>query len=200
LANIVYTQADYVQGLKNYLPDGPAWPKDVGSVADKLYNALVTYFPLQSADAVQLIKESFGPTCDWLLQEWEASLGIPDSCIPDLDTWTIDQQKQLVAAKFYSNQGPTQAAFMAFAMNLGVPISIKQFTSSRFGVMRFGEVLKSANMAFTWQVLMPATEWTSYIQCTFQKMKPAHTLLVFDVVVNEILLDLNFELNQSPLS
>lgn len=178
--NPVYAAADYVSALMNLLPRGRVWPREPNSLIAQVAGMLANTFGRNSARARFLLQDSFPATSVELLPEWEATLGLPDACAGPSPT--IQQRQMQVAVAFAGNGGQSKPFYIAYAAALGYTITITEFTGAdaqkwqvnaptftinyfRAGIGRAGEPL--------------ATWGNNVLQCELNRLKPAHTNLVF---------------------
>ena len=129
-----------------------------------------------------------------LLPEWEESLGLPDPCAGESPT--IQARQQQVVARFTAGGGQSKGFFINYAATLGYDITITESSPFVFGDT-FGSALNGPDWAHTWQVNAPSfsierftfgrdafgepfAEWdNNVLQCEFNRLKPAHTILLF---------------------
>lgn len=180
-----FEAADYAVALANLLPRGRAWPAEAGSTRAQLLGALTPPLARLDARAQALLIDAFPRTAVELLDAWEQTLGLPDPCAGVQPTVALRQAQ--VVARFQGFGGQSVGFFVTFAALLGFAITIQEFTGAQhdqwqvtvaasgaalfeFGVGRFGDAFEtlSANA----QVL----------QCEFARLKPAHTLLIWNFI------------------
>ena len=105
-------------------------------------------------------------------------------------------RQQQVAARFVAGGGQSVAFFVGFAATLGYPITITQFTPSRFH-RGFGQPFGGVDWAHAWQVNAPtftverfafgrdafsepfATWDNTVLFCEIRRLAPAHTTVLF---------------------
>lgn len=118
-----------------------------------------------------------------LLPNWEEMMGLPDGCSPLAST--EDERRARVQTKY--TQGKSDASlieitrhpdfFISYAAQLGYTITIGSgLAAFRVSVNRVGDRLNSAGAAHTWTV---SGDWDAELQCIFDDLKPAHTLIVW---------------------
>jgi uncharacterized protein YmfQ (DUF2313 family) len=185
---------DFAALLTKLQPTGDAWPTDADSVLQQSLAALAEPFSYVNARANNLVTDAFPSSTVELLPEWEASLGLPDSCTP-LGA-TIQQRQRAVVAKLVGRGGQSVPYFISVAAALGYTITITQFTAFTFG-MPFGLPLAGLPWSFTWQVNAASitiqhflfghdafgqpfeTFGNNVLICELTKIAPAHTTLIF---------------------
>ena len=189
-----FTAAEYARQFQRLLPRGRIWHRGIGLVQDADIEALMPTWVRLGVRLNDLIAEIFPCTTEELLEEWEATLGLPDPCTGPLDT--IQERQLAVCAKFASRGGQSVAYFEAVAEALGSPIQIEQFKPFTAGDYA-GQPLYGEGWAHAWQITSvqiaiayfsagvsvagePLRSWgNALLECTLQAIKPAHTLLIF---------------------
>jgi uncharacterized protein YmfQ (DUF2313 family) len=129
-----------------------------------------------------------------MLPEWEAALGLPDPCAGVLPTIALRQGA--VRAHLAARGGQSIPYFVSVATALGVTISVTEFAPSRFGD-GFGGRFGGNAWAYVWQVNAPQTRIVPFyfglggfgepfttwgdvsLECVLNRIKPAHTILLF---------------------
>lgn len=194
-----YTDDDFLAGFLNLLPDGPVWPKTPAEGSDapvvaQVSRALIKGYTRNAASGQGLLKDAFPVAPVMLLQEWEATLGLPDPCAGESPSIQVRQQQ--VAARFVASGGQSRAYFIKVAAALGYDITITPQAPSRFG-RAFGAPFGGTDWAFTWQVNYPqftitplafgsqfgqpfATWGNTVLQCELNRLKPAHTIIIWN--------------------
>ena len=176
------------------LPRGRAWPQDLSSLQASVMAALSAVYERSTADANQLLAEAFPATTIQLLQEWEASLGLPDPC--DGTNPTLQARRDHVVARLSGPSGQSVPFIISFAAALGFQITVSEFTSFQFG-QQFGSLMNGDSWAFVWQAnapLVTKNEFTfgtsgfgesfaswgnAALECELQKISPAHSKVIF---------------------
>jgi len=184
--------------LASFLPTGGAWPRDLDSFLMKLVEGLAVEF----ADVEELIKllleEADPNTAQHTLVEWERALGLPDEC-SNVAT-TIQERRLAIVAKYLNEGGQSKAYFQALAQAYGYSVTIEEFRPFVFGISRVGDRLNGpATVRHFWRVTVsdPRVTWFRFgqsqfgdplakiaraedLECIFQRLKPAHTTLIFN--------------------
>jgi uncharacterized protein YmfQ (DUF2313 family) len=130
-----------------------------------------------------MIREAHPLTCNETLADWENEYGLPDPCVTA--TQTIDERKSAVAARLGSVGGQSRAYFIAVAAGMGFSISITEEKPFLIGLSGMGDGIGGDNFAFTWTTTASASLTTAQrqlLECTFQRLKPAHTTVQFQYV------------------
>lgn len=169
---------DYVSAMQALLPRGLAWPRDSGSVLTSTLTALAPAYYRTNAAAIHLLEVAFPATVDDLLPEWNATLGLPGLVGytgNDLPT----QQRQVVAALTDSG-GQSADYFVDLASTLGATLTVSFYrpytVDSPVDVPMYG-----AAWAFAWQVSGAVVGDYIALQTLFERYKPAHTVIVWNL-------------------
>jgi len=143
---------------------------------------------------VTLINEAIPGLSRDLLSEWEEDLGLPDLCSPLAGT---DEERAAIAhAKYYSKyDGQSKQFYIDYAADLGATITVTDYAGAgavfRVDYSRVdrtplegidGARLRSKSSRFKWIVNVYNTGNVSleYLQCNFEKLKPAHTVIIWN--------------------
>lgn len=132
---------------------------------------------------VDFEKETIPGLSEEMLPDWEEMAGLPDECTPLAPT--IPERQARVHTHITQNKGDpalvefnrNQTFFIQYASALGYTITITEPLESevfRVGRNRVGDRVGSTDHAFTWKV---EGDWDATLQCIFEKIKPAHTIL-----------------------
>jgi uncharacterized protein YmfQ (DUF2313 family) len=191
----VATAEDWLAVIRDLHPPGLAHEFADDSVRGRFWlGVAVNMLRLQDFICDFLQNESFPGTAVAMLPDWEKALGLPDPCVTD--ALTIPQRQAACIARLAGGFDPTPANFIALAAQLGFTITITQFPATRFGA-RFGSSF-ARGYRFWWQVnglANPraqarfgsarfgdrfATFGNTLLECTFERLKPAHTGIIFN--------------------
>ena len=186
--------ADYLTQFQRLLPRGRLWHRGLGRVQDADLLTLMPTWSRLHARLNALIGEIFPCSTFELLTEWEATLGLPDPCVGELDS--VQQRVQAVCAKFAARGGQSKTYYRQVAAELGFVIQIEEYTpfvaGSPAGMPAYGE-----SWAHTWSITAladhvwyfiaghstagePLRSWGNrLLECVFERIKPAHTILLF---------------------
>ncbi len=136
-----------------------------------------------------------------LLPEWERALGLPDPCVPVVQT--LPERRQALVNKLTIQGGQSRAFFIATAANLGYRIAITEYRPFQFGLSSFGGRrgrLLLPLSRFYWSVRVSGGRSTRFqfgvssfgrdsfleirkaqdLECIFRRWAPAHTVVIFD--------------------
>lgn len=188
---------DYLGHLKALLPQGAAWPRDVGSMLNMLLRGFAEEFARVDARVTDLRNESDPRTTLEMLVEWESFAGLPDTCSAGIAT-TIEERRATIQAKLLATGGASRAYFMAICASLGYQVEIDTWRPFVCGISRCGDVLSGApSVRHTWRVRVLQSRVTLFragksqcgdllgkisratdLECKLNKLKQAHTRLI----------------------
>lgn len=189
-----FTSAEFTSALQALMPKGLVWPRESGSVQSKTLAGLAPAFARNSSRAIDLLIDAFPASSYELLQEWESTLGLPDTCsggAPSL----IGRQAQVVA-KLTSGLGNTPAYFIGLAASIGFSITIQEYTPTSVDCDVDAEIFGD-EWAHVWKVAAPPTSYSemtvdstvddafSYygnaaLECVLSTVAPANTTIIFN--------------------
>ena len=122
---------DFLAALRLYLPQGRAWSAkdDPNSVMSRFLES----FALRQFAIFQRETNIFAeinPAATFeLIPEWEATLGLPDPCLPaDPPTAMVQQQ---ILTRFLADGGQSIPYFEAVAASLGASVTITELSNGR---------------------------------------------------------------------
>ncbi|MDE2098626.1 MAG: DUF2313 domain-containing protein [Patescibacteria group bacterium] len=201
-----FTAAQYAQAARNLLPPGRAWNhEDNGTSASVLYSiervaavgmtlppaalpgvgsnqsafcdALGIVYGQQDLDSLQMLANFFPATATQGIDEWNASLGLPDPCMGTPATEAAAQQQ--ITARLIATGGQSVPYFLQLASALGFEITITEFTPTEPGAdAPAGMILNANDWAHTWRVNVlnsAVAPPTAQLACLLERYKPAHT-------------------------
>lgn len=204
------TGDDYADALLALLPQGPAWPKSLGSTLERATNGLSQYWGYVDGRAADLLERESDPrkTLE-LLPDWERAWGLPDECFPP--TATIAERQRMLVLKMTWLGGQSRAYFEWVMDWLGFEIHIKEFAPFMAGISQVGDTRPAPDENFRWYIGPPEMRFSwsievgtvtlawfrsasgqagvdphlrigvpTELQCLLNRWKPAHTNLVFD--------------------
>ena len=182
----LFTTADYVRAMQALLPRGPAWPRDVDATLTQVLAGLAGVYAYTNERANNLLVVAFPATVDDMLPEWNATLGLPGLTGysgTDLPT----QQAQVVAALTDSG-GQSPAYFIELAAAFGLTITINGYRPYRVRDSVRTPITGPA-WAHAWRVFGVYEGDYQPLVILFRLYKPAHTVLIFDVPLGDLLLE-----------
>jgi uncharacterized protein YmfQ (DUF2313 family) len=176
-----WSTSDFFAAFQRCLPRGRAWPTWTSAVMNQCFKALMPSYERSAANAAALLIDGFPATTVDLIPEWNASLGLPDSCTPTGQT--LAQQQAAIVEKFSRGGNLSMAYYIARAALLGYTITI----------------VESAPEDRTWTVhaapsgpsifftaggsrsgdLLQYSPGNAELECVFNKIKPADTVVLF---------------------
>lgn len=184
---------DYLQQLQQLLPYGPAWTDDPDAAITKLLTGLSQELARVDARAWQLIDEADPRTTHELLPDWERVAGLPDPCVAArVSDQTLAQRVAALVAKLVQVGGQSVGYFKAIALALGYTIEITlQPPPFRTGWNFCTDRLGTADSVYWWHVtalIDSLSPWrNAVLECTLRALAPAHTLVTFDWLDNDLI-------------
>lgn len=197
---MIFSAADYLTQLRSLLPRGLAWACEVGSTRYQLLRGLAAEFARVDARLVDLRNEADPRTTIEMLPDWEAFVGLPDTC-GGVEVSTIESRRAALQDKLLATGGASRKYFIDLAARLGYPgATIDEFRpmSCNGGC---NDSLWSVADRFVWKMNLPVAGgiWTMTcndgcndylrvgngeysIECRIARLKPAHTVLIFSYV------------------
>jgi len=201
-----YTAEDYTAQLLELLPKGLAWTRRIGTNIRRLLSAAAEELSRVHTLARFLLEEVTPSQTTGSLNEWEEELGLPESCVTSPAT-DDDSRRREIFRKANSLGGCSPAYFEELAAILGFSVKVDEYFKLaqpfKAGQAVAGDALTQGPWLFTWraQVLVPDSavlEFTAgngtagtplrwwgleELECLFEQLKPAHTLIVFTYVL-----------------
>jgi uncharacterized protein YmfQ (DUF2313 family) len=190
-----YSQDEYRDALAALMPTGAAWPRDPGSVLMQVLRTLAAELERVDARAAQLLAETDPAAVAELLADWERVVGLPDPCVTT--SQTVGERRLALEAKLTSQGGQSKLFFIQLAARLGYSVTIDEFASAAAAIAA-GISFTGDQWAHIWRVNVPTSvgvtpfragagsageplrAWSNeVIECQFNRLKPAHTLLLF---------------------
>ena len=191
-----FSAQDYLGALQALMPRGRVWPRDLDATQTRLLLSLAQVYERSDGRSRQLLIDSFPQSAVELLPEWEAALGLPDSCggAPE----SIAERQARVVVKLQEPGGMSKGYFL----NLATVLGCKDVTITEFGPTNCGMTCEVAVMdeqfRFLWKVNLPhqVNNHTAFtvgarcderldryafgaLECQLMRLKPAHTQVIF---------------------
>jgi uncharacterized protein YmfQ (DUF2313 family) len=191
-----YSADEYRNQLQQLLPPGYAIPATEGTEAYLLLDGIAQELARVDGRAEVLISEANPATTTELLPDWERVAGLPDECSNGADS-TIEARRRALLAKLTATGGQSAAYYIQVAKALGYDVTITEFHPFRVGMSQVGDALTNGDWQFTWRINAPETTVMSFkvglsvvgdplatwgndmLECYMNKLKPAHTILLF---------------------
>lgn len=194
-----FSVSDYTGALRDLMPQGIAWPKDVESVQSQLLIAFAKQFQKNDEDAQALIKGAFPATALELLPEWEETLGLPDPCSIS-EANTIDKRRNAIIAKLFGTGSLSKSYFIKLFETLGYTIVITEYRQARAGLSVCGDALNGGDWPFTWKVTAPDSTYfpakagksfcgdplrsggNKTLACKVEQVNPSHNIYILELI------------------
>jgi uncharacterized protein YmfQ (DUF2313 family) len=192
------SEDDFLHALQDLLPRGRAWPRDSDTNLTALLRGLALAQSTAHLRQTALIPDAFPQSTEELLPDWERSLGLPDPCLGP--TPLLSERRAQIIARLTNSGGQSVEFFIQYGETLiNDAITITEFSPYHVG-MPVGLPIYGVAWAFHWEVTIPAfpihyftvgvdtagdplADWQSQaIICEFQRLKPGHTTLSFNLV------------------
>lgn len=188
---------EHAQSLADYLPGGKLFiAKNTNGTNFRKYLRGLSYELQRFESALIEVTSEYDPrTTTEFITEWESSVGIPDDCFPG--TGSLDERRRDVITKFMAIGVSTAQDFIDLAAFMGYEITIEHLADGTYyppynvpftpmiGIPynRYVWIVIGANVIANippYNVPFSLTSSTqTKLQCFFNKLKPAHTLIIF---------------------
>jgi uncharacterized protein YmfQ (DUF2313 family) len=138
--------ADFLGVLRLYLPQGRAWAAkdDPDSVMSRFLEAFAERQFAAFQRETNIFAEISPASTFELIPEWEATLGLPDPCMP-ADPPTAMVQAQILT-RFLADGGQSIGYFEAVAASLGATVTITELSDGRVDETACCEAWGSASL------------------------------------------------------
>jgi uncharacterized protein YmfQ (DUF2313 family) len=132
--------ADYAQAMLELLPQGQAWPRDLGSTLVMTIDGLADCYGTVDARAADLLEQESDPrkTVE-LLSDWERNWGLPDLCFKSTPTISARQQMLVFKMTLLGNQSRDFFITDVAKNMLGYTITISEYAPFMAGVSNCGD-------------------------------------------------------------
>lgn len=186
---------DYKRQLVKLLPRGLAWYFEDENNVPKMLHAWADEFEVLDGAAESFLEEFYPDTTTQFLPDWERVSGLPDECSGLAATIAL-RRKDLIS-RLTSVGGQTPQYFIDLAAELGYTITITEFNPFRASISAAGDACYSEEWQNVWQVNAaldtieyfragvnaagdPLATWgNERLECLINKLKPAHTHVIF---------------------
>lgn len=193
---------DYAEAFAALLPTGEAWSRDPDSTLMQLVRGQAEIWgAVVDPRAADLLQIETDPRFTLeLLGEWERAYGLPDPCIPVVQT--LPERRRALAQKIAMQGGQSRAFFIGVAASLGYVITITEYRAAQFGLSSFGGSrgrLNPPRFRYVWTVRVTGNRLararfglSSFgrdpllsirraedLECLFGRLKPAHSKMFF---------------------
>jgi uncharacterized protein YmfQ (DUF2313 family) len=199
-------QPDFLAALQKYLPRGWAWTRSPGATLTALLSAIADCWTAFHQSVTNFSEvESFPPTANAMLADWETAYGLPDPCAGPAGSVTA--RRQALAAKITEQGGQSIAYLIAYALQYGFVVTITPFRAARVGISCCGDHLNGPPWDFAFAVVAPPSSLTfslagqavmgdplvtwgnDILECLIRRIAPAHLVALFHYDAPEPLLD-----------
>lgn len=188
------TTEDYLQQLKSLLPQGPAWPREPDAFITKLLTSFAEEFSRVDFRIDDLLNEADPRTTNELLTDWERVTGLPDGCTGPLTS--ISERRDAVVSRLIAEGGQNASYYIAIAAKLGYTITITE-EKVHTCLSSCADPINGLPWRYVWNVnasvantvrylnvgdgvSSPLATWgNALLECTINRLKPAHTLVRF---------------------
>lgn len=170
---------EYKAMLANLFPRGPIWDSK-GSVFMALLESVAVELDRFEQKTVDVLKAAVPglSTIAEFLPDWENAILSPTEKPSASETEA--QRQARVHMKWTGAHGdPTNAFFIAYALGLGMTITIGTGTVARFGTARFGERFATDGGPNTWTISGATGPNAAVFKEFVEVKKPAHTRVYY---------------------
>ena len=187
----------YRDRLHSLIPPGRLWSDDPTSILARLLGGFSAEFERLESRAGDLLLEADPRSTTDLLAQWEAVAGLPDPC-HGLGI-TLEARRAELTAKITLQGSMSRQFYIDVAASLGfVVVSLDEFSPSNPGPGGLG--FSGTDWWFVWRLNIDDTGGISYftctsgcdeplatwgddvIECVIDRIKPAHTRVLFAYV------------------
>lgn len=169
----------YTRHLQQLLPPGVAWTRDPEALLTQLLRALADELARVDGSIHRLMDEADPRTTGQLLGDWEDTAGLPDPCVTEPQS--TEERRKSLRGRLTATGGASAVYFVAIAEGLGYVDPFvdepqvhvwrmnlhedTNVTAFRAGQSTAGEALR------TWG--------NESLECLLERLKPAHTRVLF---------------------
>jgi uncharacterized protein YmfQ (DUF2313 family) len=178
------TSENYKNLLLSLLPRGKYWTRQSGTLFVNFFKGLAIEFNRLDDRTDDLVDESFISTTSELITEHETDFDLPEEGLTLGNT--IDRRKDELTLSLLKRGEQDEAYFQELAENLGYDIDVTEFRPFWAGFGQAGDPCGDQNNIFYWRVDIdiasveePYEVNISRLMSKFQKLKPAHTHLLY---------------------
>lgn len=190
------TAEQYKQQILKLLPQGRVFDKSEGTNLEKLVSGLSKEFERMDTMVNKLPSEVNPKTTESFIQEW-LDATIDSELCTDVDE-TIEGKRSAILGQLLATGGASKKYFQDVALALNIPVKITdKLQPAKAGITRAGEPVTGDGWAYTWIVNGPeqsarylkagtgkageplVSYGNNLLQCVFERLKPAHTTILF---------------------
>lgn len=188
---------EWFQATADLLPQGIAWPRDPSSNLGKIVGWIAESRRTRHDRALNLLEVEAVPTiAQELLTDWEQALGLPDPCKPL--PGTLGERWAAIADRFFAEHDPTPDNMVAWAVQAGWNITIREQRDFVVGISMAEDVVGESDFVWVVSVLDQVISYfiaergsgndllftfpdIGTLQCVLRRAAPDHTQLLFIV-------------------
>lgn len=173
--------SSYKKLLEALLPGGKAWSRDAGAMPD-LLDGISQELSCVDGQIDSLVGERDSRTTSALLPEFEADLDITP------ETGATDEERRIaVKAALLAMGGQDPQYFIDLASAMDYVITITEYRPAWCGELAVGEPCGNQEVIFVWRVNLQYDKnyedpTGADLEIVLQRMKPAHTEMIFCLV------------------
>lgn len=196
MAKLIYSSDNYLQGMLELLPKGPAWELDDNNLLYRLMRVCADEFARIDMDIAQLIEESDPRTASMTLQDWFDEWGIPDECLKLLQNPTTEDYRKVLLLKIttlgltFEELVKVIAAYLGYNASIGDTdiFTVKSLCDAHIydASWRNTALIVSADATsvdlfkVTDRVSKRLAEWGDDLwECLITSLSPAHCNVIF---------------------
>lgn len=174
----------YTQQLVQLQPPGNALPTHPESKWVKLLAGIAAEFERVHQRIDALVMEMLLQGGEELLDDWEASLDLPDVCMRANPPTDPDLRRLRIRAKIAETGGQNEDYFIGIANALGLAASIDVFKPFEMGISGMGDPIGGADQRYIW--VMNFAEDADPVRlalakCIVREAAPKHTQVLFGI-------------------
>jgi uncharacterized protein YmfQ (DUF2313 family) len=195
MAIAISPPADYRAALQALLPVGHAWPRAQDATLTRLLAALAEELARVDGRASTLLEESDPRTAIELFPDWERIAGLPDACLGGTEQ-SMGQRRELLLARLTTVGGQSIQYYINIAALFGIAINSITEIQPHDVTCDVTYPLYGEDWQFVWQVDAPENSigyktvtdtvadplawWgNEALECLINRLKPAHTQVLF---------------------
>ena len=185
--------ADYLQQLMALKPPGRAWPNDPNTHQNQTLAALAEEFARLDARALGLFSELDPRAVFELLDDFERNFGLPEPCKKTPET--MAGRREALHEKVIRQGNQSRRDFIALARALGFDITVTEFDAHSVN-STVNQPLQHEAWRFVWRINAAKqtvrrktvqsgvneslASWSNdLLECVINRLKPAHTRVIF---------------------
>lgn len=155
-----------------------------GSLLKRLLASLSSEYALVEADAWKVVNNTDPGVSTDCLEDWERNLGLPESCLSEMEL-TLEERQRIASAKLFdAGQTLTLQWYIDYAESLGFEIEVEEiptvYAPRIMGVAIMGvEVMtrgRSGNSILRITIISGSSD-NKILKCAITKLKPAHVVI-----------------------